>query len=256
MVSFKTLRFERTDGDCGAPAGCAVVSLAVPEIVKAPTAQAREALQRFIRHDWLAASFGVAESSDLAALAERVFAKRRSFLAESPGRTARWWVHRSVEVLYVDDHTVSLRYGGDSSTGGERPVNEVLLASFDPATGRRLTLADLCTGEEALRALAAERFRQVRRTAPGAPLPLEGHCAVVEAGLVCHFNPFELPGEDGEEESQIVLTRDELREILKPDGPLAVAARPRGDFPSPKNGPGMPGMEDEDQGWNATDVPR
>jgi len=251
------LRFERSDGDCGSPEGCAVVSLAVPEIVKAPSAQARDALQRFIRQDWLAASFGIAGGGGgLAALAERLFAQRRAFLAAAPGRTATWWVRRGIEVLYEDDHAISLRYGGDSSTGGERPVNEVLLASFDPATGRLLTLGDLCTGEEPLRALAAERFRQVFHAAPGAPLPLAGHFAVVEAGLLFHFNPLELPGEDGEEGSQIVLTRDELKEILKRDGPLAIAGRPRGRFPSPKNGPGMPGMEDEDQGWNATDVPR
>jgi len=227
--------FEQTDGDCAAPEGCVTVSLQVPEIDKAPSAAAREALQRFIREEWLGPSFGIKSSGDLAAHAREIFSQRRSFLADSPGRTARWWVRRGIDIVYQDDRVVSLRYGGDSFTGGEMPINEVLLASFDPATGRRLALADLFTpdSEEALRTLAAARFRQIRRALPAALLKIEGHFAVVEAGLLIHFNPFELPGEAGTEPAQIVLTRAELAEVLKKDGPLSRPGRPRAYFPSP-----------------------
>jgi len=237
-------KFEQTDGDCSAPEGCVTVSLQVPEIVKAPSAGAREALRRFIGEEWLAPSFGTKRGDDLGALAREIFSQRRSFLAASPGRSATWWVRRGIDVLYQDDRVVSLRYGGDSYTGGEQPVNEVLLASFDPATGRRLSLADLFApgSEEALRTLAAARYRQIRRASPGAPLQLEGHFAVAEAGLLVHFNPSELPGEA--EPAQIVLTRDELAEVLKKDGPLARAGRPRAFFPSPLGSPGEAGGPD------------
>jgi len=221
--------FDQTDGDCAAPEGCATVSLQVPEIVKAPSAAAREALQRFIREEWLAPSFGTKSGDDLALLAREIFSQRRSFLAGhagTAGRSATWWVRRGIDVVYQDDRVVSLRYGGDSYTGGEQPVNEILLASFDPATGRRLALADLFApgSEEALRTLAAARYRQLRHGPPEAPLQLDGRFAVVEAGPLV---------ETGSEPAQIVLTRAELAEVIKKDGPLSSAGRPRGYFPSP-----------------------
>jgi hypothetical protein len=270
QLSYKMRTFERTDGDCAAPEGCVTVGFLIPEILKAPTPEARQALQKFIRDEWLAASFGAAlhpagDGDALASLAETLFTQRRSFLAESPGRTAKWWVRRGIEVLYQDSRVVSLRYGGDSYTGGEQSVNEVLLASFDPATGRRLTLPDLLApgSEDALRALADARFRQIRRAAPGTPLPLEGHFAVVEAGLVLHYNPFELPGANGAEPSQIVLTREEMRGLLRADGPLAGPARARAYFPSPRSDGGAPesaeealaGGSGEERSWQSSSVP-
>jgi len=244
-VGFTMQTFTQTDGDCATPEGCATVSLQVPEIVKAPSAAAREALQRFIRDEWLASSFGTKRGDDLALLAREIFSQRRSFLAGhagTPGRSATWWVRRGIDIVYQDDRVVSLRYGGDSYTGGEHPVNEILLASFDPATGRRLALADLFApgSEEALRTLAAARYRQLQlhHGPPETSLQLEGRFAVVEAGLLV---------ETGTEPSQIVLTRAELAEVLKKDGPLARAGRPRAYFPSPLGSPdeaGGPGGPD------------
>jgi hypothetical protein len=272
-VGFTLRTLDQTDGDCASPEGCVTVSLQVPEIVKAPSAAAREALQRFIREEWLGPSFGIKSGGDLAVLAREIFAQRRSFLAESPGQTAKWWVRRGIDLVYQDDRVVSLRYGGDSFTGGEQPINEVLLASFDPSTGRRLALADLFApdSEDALRTLAAARYRQVRRAPPAAPFKLEGHFAVVEAGLLIHFNPFELPGEAGTEPAQIVLTRAELAEVLKKDGPLARPGRPRAFFPSPlgsSHGSGDPDAEPseplgsdlgaslgEERNWESSSVP-
>jgi hypothetical protein len=247
--------FERSDGDCASHEGCITVHVQAPEILKAPTVEAREALNRFIRDEWLTASFGQSGSADLATLAEGLFAQRRQFLSESPGQTAKWWVRRGIEVLYQDDHVVSLRYGDDSYTGGESPIDEVLLASFDPTTARRLTLADVLApgSEEIVRALAAERYRQVRFTPPGGPLPLEGHFAVIEAGLLFRFNAFEIPGAAGVEPAQIVLTRAELQGLLKADGPLAVMARSRVNLPSPET---EAGIESVDPGWKSDDVPR
>ena len=224
VISFTMRTFEKTDGDC-------TIQLAVPEIVKAPTPEARRALQRFIHDQWLAASFGASQGDDLAALAEGLFRQRREILAANPGVPGRWWVRRGIDVLYQDEGAVSLRYGDDSYTGGESPINEVLLASFDPATGRRFKLADLLApgGEEPLRALAEARFRQIRRVPPGAPLPLDGRFAVVEDGLLFRFNAFELPGANGAEPAQIVLTREELQGLVAADGPLAGAGLAGGD---------------------------
>jgi hypothetical protein len=259
--------FDQTDGDCAAPEGCATVSLQVPEIVKAPSAAAREALQRFIRDEWLAPSFGTKRGDDLALLAREIFSQRRSFLAGhagTSGRSATWWVRRGIDIVYQDDRVVSLRYGGDSFTGGAQPVNEILLASFEPATGRRLALADLFApgSDEALRTLAAARYRQLRHGPPEAPLQLDGRFAVVEAGLLVAT---------GSEPAQIVLTRAELAEVLKKDGPLARAGRPRGYFPSPLGSPGVHGGPDaesseplgsdlgaslgEERSWKSSSVP-
>lgn len=228
-VGYTVQTLDQTDGDCAAPEGCATVSLQVPEIVKAPSAGAREALQRFIRDEWLAPSFGLKSGDDLALLAREIFSRRRSFLAGlagPPGPSATWWVRRGIDIVYQDDHVVSLRYGGDSYTGGEQPVNEILLASFAPATGRRLALADLFApgSEEALRTLAAARYRQLRRGLPAVTFQLEGRFAVVEAGLLV---------QTGSDPAQIVLTRAELAEVVRKDGPLAHAGRPRGYFPAP-----------------------
>jgi len=259
--------FDQTDGDCAAPEGCATVSLQVPEIVKAPSAAAREALQRFIREEWLAPSFGTKSGDDLALLAREIFSRRRSFLAGlsgTPGRSATWWVRRGIDIVYQDDRVVSLRYGGDSYTGVEQPVNEVLLASFAPATGRRLVAADLFApgSEEALRTLAAARYRQLRRGPPETPLQLDGRFAIVEAGLLV---------ETGSEPAQIVLTRAELAEVIRKDGPLARPGRPRAYFPSPLGSPGIPGGPDaesseplgsdlgaslgEERNWKSSSVP-
>jgi len=255
VLSYSMRTFERTDGDCAAPEGCVTVHVQAPEILKAPTVEARKALNRFIRDEWLTASFGQSGSADLATLAEGLFAQRRQFLAESPGQTAKWWVRRGIEVLYQDEHAVSLRYGDDSYTGGETPIDEVLLASFDPTTARRLTLADVLApgSEETVRALAAGRYRQVRFTPPGGSLPLEGHFAVIEAGLLFRFNAFEIPGEAGVEPAQIVLTRGELQGLLKANGPLAVMPRSRVNLPSPET---EAGIETVDPGWKSDDVPR
>jgi hypothetical protein len=226
IISFTVRTFAKTDGDF-------TIQLQVPEILKAPTPEVRRALQRFIHDEWLAVSFGAARGDDLAALAEGLFRQRREILAENPGVPGRWWIRRGIDVLYQDEHVVSLRYGDDSYTGGESPIDEVLLASFDPATGRRFKLADLLVpgGEEPLQALAAERFRQIRHAAPGAPLPLDGRFAVVEAGLLFRFN--------GVEPAQIVLTRDELQGLVVADGPLGGAGSPGSAFfPSPGSQPG------------------
>jgi hypothetical protein len=232
VISFTLRTFEKSDGDC-------TIHLQVPEILKAPTPAARRALQRFIRDEWLAVSFGASQGDDLAALAEGLFRQRREILAANPGVPGRWWVRRGIDILYQDEHVVSLRYGDDSYTGGESPIDEVLLASFDPATGRRLKLADLLVpgAEEPLQALAAERFRQIRHASPGAPLPLDGRFAVVEAGLLFRFNRVE-----GVEPAQIVLTREELQGLAAADGPLAGRGRPGGAFfPSAGGHPGKTG---------------
>jgi hypothetical protein len=250
-VSFSMRGFEKTDGDCAAPAGCAVVRLQFPEILKAPTPEARRALQGFIRDQWLAPSFGASRGDDPAALAEQYFRQRREILAANPGVPGKWWVRRGIDVLYQEDRVISLRYGDDSYSGGESPIAEVLLASFNPQTGRRFTLADLLApgGEASLQALAAQRLRQIRGGSPG-PLPLDGHFAVVEAGLLFRFNPFELPGETGVEPAQIVLTRGELQGLVRADGPLTMTAPRRAAFPSPED------AAEPEGGWESADVPR
>jgi hypothetical protein len=263
--SMRTL--ERTDGDCASPAGCCRVRVEAPAIQRAATPDARRRLNRFIQDDWLAASFGAHPGRSLDDLVEALFRRRREALAGQPGTSATWWVRRGIDVLYEDSQVISLRYGDDSYTGGESPIHEVLLASFDFATGERLSLAALVSPErhEILRSLVEARFRQVRGVPPGASLkawgfevpgnalPLSGNFAVAEAGLLFRYNPFAIAGEAGTEPTQILLTRGELRDLVAAGSPLAAAPRLRAAFPSPEAPP--PELQDP-EGLGTTDVPR
>jgi len=164
-------------------------------------------------------------------------------------------VRRGVDVLYQDARVVSLRYGDDSYTGGETPTDEVRLASFDAATGERLALSGLIVpgGEESLRALIENRFREVRGLPPGGALPLNGNFAVVEGGLLFRYNRYEIAGAAGTEPTQLLLTRAELAALAHAGSLLAAAPHLRAAFPAPEEAP----LEATDpQGWDTTDVPR
>jgi hypothetical protein len=249
IITWEMRTFEQSDGDCTAPAGCAEVRVIYPEILTAPIAETREALNRFIRDAWLAPLFSGSEGSDLGALARGFFAWRRSVAPEA--HVPHMSIHGAVDVLYQDPRAVSLRFGDTSYIGGEEEHDEVLLASFDPATGRRLALADLLApgSEEALRTLAEARVRQIR--GPAGTLPPSDNFAVVESGLILRYNPWSVGG--APEPVQIVLTRGELRGLARPDGPLGGAGLPRIAVPWPASG--QEGDDSSPGGWESTDVP-
>ncbi|MFP5286682.1 MAG: DUF3298 domain-containing protein [Thermoanaerobaculia bacterium] len=231
-LSWETRTLQRTESGCEEGA-CASVSLTYPEITAAPTGEAKRALNRFVREIVLAPAIGEEPAATPEALAEEVLEEAERFRREVPDAPGGWALERTVKVVHHTPRVVSLEAAEYVFLGGAHPNSTVTYASFDPATGRRLALEDLILPgmEERLREIAEKRFREAREIPPERDLAEEGfefeggafalndNFAVLESGLVFYYNPYEIAAYVMGP-TEVKLSREDVAEIVQPDGPL------------------------------------
>jgi hypothetical protein len=231
-LSWETRTLERQAVECE-EGSCASVSLEYPEFTAAPGEGGRRALNRYVREIVLAPVVGEEPAASPEALAAEVLRENERFLRELPEAAGGWFLDRTVKVVHQTPRVLSLEATESSYLGGAHPNSRVTYASFDPATGRRIALAELFLPdfEERLRQVAEERFREVREIPPGADLAAEGfefeggrfalndNFAILEDGLVFYYNPYEI-GAYALGPTAVKLTREDLAGLVLPDGPL------------------------------------
>jgi len=210
------------------------VSFSSPVITAAPSEALKTALTQAINDFLTAPPAGDGEkSSTPEAAADEFLAQARSTRKENPDEASPWSLSRLAEIAYQDPKVVSLRLSEEAYQGGAHGLTTVHYASFDPATGRRLGLADLVTpeGEARLLEIGERELRKVHEVPPeqslaevgftfeGGKFVLSEEIAVLAEGLAIHYNPYEIaPYAMGP--TEIVIPRSELAPIAKPGGPL------------------------------------
>lgn len=233
-LAWETRTLERRGAGCGEEGTpCATVSLEYPEVTAAPGDGAVEALNRFIRDFVLGPAVGEEPAATPEALAEEVLREAERFHREFPDAPGGWSLERTVKIVYQAPRVISLEAAEATFLGGAHPNSAVTYASFDPATGRRLALADLFlpTAGARLREVAERRFREARGIPPDLDLAEEGfefeggsfdlndNFAVLEDGLVFYYNPYEVAAYVFGP-TEVKLTREDLAGLVRPGGPL------------------------------------
>lgn len=232
-LAWETRTLERATAGCDEEGPCATVSLEHPEVTAAPGEGTVEALNRFIRDFVLAPAVGEEAAATPEALAEEVLREAERFHQEIPDAPGGWSLERTVKIVHQTPRVVSLEAAEYVFLGGAHPNSTVIYASFDPATGRRIALADLFlpTAGERLREVAERRFREAREIPPDRDLAEEGfefeggsfelndNFAVLEDGVVFYYNSYEIAAYVFGP-TEVKLTWEDLAGLERPDGPL------------------------------------
>lgn len=233
-LAWEMRTLERTAAGCGEEGTpCATVSLEYPEVTAAPGDGTVQALNGFIRDFVMAPAVGEEPAATPEALAEEVLQESERFHQEFPDAPGGWSLERAVKIVHQTPRVVSLEATESVFLGGAHPNSTVIYASFDPATGRRIALADLFlpTAGERLREVAERRFREAREIPPDRDLAEEGfefeggafdlndNFALLEDGLVFYYNPYEIAAYVYGP-TEVKLTREDLAGLVRPDGPL------------------------------------
>jgi hypothetical protein len=149
------------------------------------------------------------------------------------GPTERWYDDRKVEVIYRDAQVISLRLEEKLKAGGANELATSLYVSYSLDRIDRLSMADLFVEGSAkrLNELGEKKFRELRGIAPGRSLAdagfdfpggyfrLSGNFAVTRDGLVFRYNPYDV-GPFALGATEVPLATEQLKEVLRPRGPL------------------------------------
>jgi hypothetical protein len=232
-LAIEARRQEWTAGECGAAedSPCARFSAEVPEIVAAPEGVARQALNDAFRA-MLRAGREARAPVDLEAQARSLLAAWEQAHARFPGAATvrQWQVEKRMIVLHRDARLLSVRLDETSYTGGAHPNSLADLATFDLASGRRITLDDVLLPDALpqLTGAAGSAFRETRAVPAdrslreagfwfeGDVFSLPDRWAIVGEGLAFHFDAYEVaPYAAGP--TDFVVPWSALRGALKPD---------------------------------------
>lgn len=219
------------DSPPSADAACAKITLSYPHVTAAGSAEAVQAINRFIMAQIL--EYGEENGQPLTTPAE--LAKR--FIADYdgvPDNAGGWDLERSMAAVFSNAQLLTLRYLESGYTGGAHPFSGVSYAVLDVNSGRQLTLPELFAPgyETVLNAAAEQAFRQERGLAAQADLEVAGfwfpnnqfkvntNFGVTEEGLAFHFNAYEVaPYAMGP--TEFIVPWDALRPVIPPTSPLA-----------------------------------
>ncbi|MGC6488148.1 MAG: RsiV family protein [Planctomycetota bacterium] len=122
--------------------------------------------------------------------------------AEHPtaASTASWWRRRRTQVLYSGDGLVTLQVSERWHTGGAHSNSRTRIATYDPASGRRVDARSLVAPADRSRLAAAvvqgvlARGVPCDRAALVARASATENVAVIERGLLFSFDPYEVSG--------------------------------------------------------------
>lgn len=234
-LAFETIDLEQTYGVCDEPdTSCASITIEFPEITAAPTPQAKDSINAYIRKTLLGSIPGDKPVENVEAAMSRFIDDYKKFKVDFPDYPTSWSVEREVKVYYQDAGLASLSFYEFSYTGGAHPNSAVHYATFDLQNGNRITLKDLFTEgfQERLNNVAEKRFRELKAIAPNQTyadagfwfeneqFKLTGNFAVGDTGVVFYYNNYEIaPYAMGP--TELGISYRDLKELIDPTGPLA-----------------------------------
>lgn len=142
-------------------------------------------------------------ASTVAAAAKSFFDAHKQ--EEKSAMTGGWTGESNYRVLLNDGHYLTLEITGSTYQGGAHGSYSAAVATFETASGRQLTWADLVTDQAALKSLAEKTFRETRTDlfepidtslrfsfGPDNPFTLPQQYGLAEAGIYCHYVPYEV----------------------------------------------------------------
>lgn len=212
---------------------CVQFSATWPEFETGMTLALLQRLNEAVRELATSPSFDERRAGSVDGTARKLIAAWKARIQEKSGPVERWSNQRKVEILYRDPAVLSFRYEEKLSAGGAHDLSTVLYASYSLDRIDRLSMADLFIEGAArqLNELGEKRFREQRGIAPGRSLAdagfdfpggvfrLSSNFAVTAEGMVFRYNPYDV-GPYTLGETEVLLRTAEIRELLRPKGPL------------------------------------
>lgn len=204
-----------------------------PEFETGMTRALLQRLNEAVRELATSPSFDERRAGSVDGTARKLIAAWKARIQEKSGPVERWSNQRKVEILYRDPAVLSFRYEEKLSAGGAHDLSTVLYASYSLDRIDRLSMADLFVEGAArqLNELGEKRFREQRGIAPGRSLAdagfdfpggvfrLSSNFAVTAEGMVFRYNPYDV-GPYTLGETEVLLRTAEIRDLLRPKGPL------------------------------------
>jgi len=226
-------RIERTFEGCDpTDPDCSRAVLSWPEL-RGGTEAGRAAAETWIRARLLGA-IGERAPADPATLADEFLAGYGEFAREFPDSALSYQLERDIDLLSAPPGVISLSAREWVYTGGAHGMDSLALASFDAATGRRISLAALLR-DGALpefTALLERRFRALREIPDGISLAEAGfsfesgafaptdNFALTAEGLRFYWNPYEVASyADGP--TDVLVKPGDVRPMLREGAPYA-----------------------------------
>ncbi len=206
---------ERSEGDCGRGDGdttavpCVTVQVKYPDITGAPVAALADSVRAFVL-SVAAAAPGVSERTEpypsVDSLVSSFVNQYEEYSREMPTEFPHsWLLERDVVIACNTPSIVSVRADESSYLGGAHGMTVARLASFDPATGRRLGLADWVSDTAAATAAGERAFREQRDITDGQSLARAGfiffedgrfslndNVMLCDDTLTFHYDPYEI----------------------------------------------------------------
>lgn len=231
-----------------------------PEFETGMTRALLQRLNEAVRELATSPSFDERRAGSVDGTARKLIAAWKARIQEKSGPVERWSNQRKVEILYRDPAVLSFRYEEKLSAGGAHDLSTVLYASYSLDRIDRLSMADLFVEGAArqLNELGEKRFREQRGIAagrsladagfdfPGGVFRLSSNFAVTGDGMVFRYNPYDI-GPFTLGETEVLLSTAEIRELLRPKGPLGSRREgtetPAAPSPAPAPEPTAPAPE-------------
>lgn len=171
-ITLGNITYNKADGrDCANMTEernhCVTIKLAWPE-VKDGNVPLQQSVTNWARQFLVGMLMPAAESTEMdkltvEAAAQGLLDAHAEWSKESPdGMVGQWSVETSDTVLLNNGKLLTLQLNGNSYMGGAHGSTVVYVATFDVATGKRLTWDDLVTDKAQMQALAERKFREVQ----------------------------------------------------------------------------------------------
>jgi hypothetical protein len=230
----ETRKFERHVPGCGdasrRPEPCLTFHVQWPEVVEAATPDAAKKINTAIqaRLQPADAPRGLdKEAAEFTADYARVH-------AQFPDASITYFIRRQAQVVYSGPTLVSIEIESSEFRGGPHPNSARAYLNLRPRSGAPVELAELLVGGTMPRLLtvAEHAFRRERGIDDGSALSVAGfsfptdhfslpeNWGIAKAGLVFHYNPYEVAPYALGPTTILVAWRD-LAGILRPDAGIA-----------------------------------
>lgn len=170
--------------------------------------------------------------STLQGLREELVARFQDEFGTGGATSTLWFVEKDLQKVFENETVVTIAVSSKGYLGGAHDFEEKSLVSFEKATGEKITLESLVApySRQILSSIAAIEFRRAFSVPVGQTLeesgflikstsdfPISENIGVVGAGLMMHFNPYEIaPYSKGA--FSFVLPFEALEPILRSDG--------------------------------------
>lgn len=146
------------------------------------------------------------ESSEFAgsldSIADAYIQDFEQLIQETPDYPFAWEIEVEGSAMHQSNKVLSVALNAYSYTGGAHPNIFLDLINFDLSSGKKLSLADIFSDEDQLKALVEKKFREVREIESsisivdagffwGDAFSLPQNFALQEEGVYFHYNPYE-----------------------------------------------------------------